>query len=105
MISLFIACGFSFHFWFSRNDKLYNRRYPSWYNSFESVVISLSSLEFVKSLWPSSKHWSRIIESSHLSHKTGSGSVTSVENKRFAKVRRENLIVKQKGMNLSVIGF
>ena len=31
--------------------------------------------------------------------------LTSVENKRFAKVRRENLIVKQKGMNLSVIGF
>ena len=29
----------------------------------------------------------------------------SVENKRFAKVRRENLIVKQKEMNLTVIGF
>ena len=29
----------------------------------------------------------------------------SVENKRFAKVRRENLIVKQKEMDLTVIGF
>ena len=31
--------------------------------------------------------------------------LNSVENKRFAKVRRENLIVKQKQMNLTVIGF
>ena len=31
--------------------------------------------------------------------------LNSVENKRFAKVRRENLIVKQKEMNLTVIGF
>ena len=29
----------------------------------------------------------------------------SVEDKRFAKVRRENLIVKQKEMDLTVIGF
>ena len=29
----------------------------------------------------------------------------SVEDKRFAKVRRENLIVKQKQMDLTVIGF
>ncbi len=27
------------------------------------------------------------------------------QDKRFAKVRRENLIVKQKQMNLTVIGF
>ena len=31
--------------------------------------------------------------------------LNSVENKRFAKVRRENLIVKQKEMDLTVIGF
>ena len=31
--------------------------------------------------------------------------LNSVENKRFVKVRRENLIVKQKEMNLTVIGF
>ena len=30
---------------------------------------------------------------------------SSVEDKRFAKVRRENLIVKQKEMDLTVIGF
>jgi adhesin/invasin len=31
--------------------------------------------------------------------------LSSVEDKRFAKVRRENLIVKQKEMDLTVIGF
>ena len=31
--------------------------------------------------------------------------LNSVENKRFEKVRRENLIVKQKEMDLTVIGF
>ena len=30
---------------------------------------------------------------------------TDGENKRFAKVERENLIVKQKEMDLTVIGF
>jgi len=31
--------------------------------------------------------------------------LTSVADLRFAKVRRQNLIVKQKKMELSIIGF
>ena len=42
-------------------------------------------------------------EKFEISDKAFSG--VSVENKRFAKVERENLIVKQKEMNLTVIGF
>ena len=42
-------------------------------------------------------------EKFEISDKAFSG--VSVENKRFAKVERENLIVKQKEMNLSIIGF
>ena len=42
-------------------------------------------------------------EKFEISDKAFSG--VSVENKRFAKVDRENLIVKQKEMNLTVIGF
>jgi len=42
-------------------------------------------------------------EKFEISDKAFSG--VSVENKRFAKIERENLIVKQKEMNLSIIGF
>ena len=42
-------------------------------------------------------------EKFEISDKAFSG--VSVENKRFAKVERENLIVKQKEMSLTVIGF
>ena len=42
-------------------------------------------------------------EKFEISDKAFSG--VSVENKRFAKVERENLIVKQKEMDLTVIGF